>query len=451
MRGRSTVRPSCEPLEERLTPAVFNIADHDVAALIAAIKTANANGEDDTINLAPGSRYILTAADSDSGAGLPGITADGGKALLINGNGSAIERAPGAPPFRIFDVRGGNLTLDRVIIANGYVNVIASGILVQFGGSLLLSNSAVVNSTASQGGGIFVVSSTATIINSTISGNSAGRGGGITVVGSQVAILNSTVARNSATLAGGGILLTSTSTLTVESTIIGDNAAPDGADLFLSSGTVNATRSLIESPQAGAINGTNVANIVGQDPRLGPLQDNGGPTPTHALLAGSPALDQGSNPLFLPFDQRGPGFARVKGAAPDIGAFEADPSTPGATPVLAPAASPGALPQPFFFLLPPKARKGKSHRGVREQQMILANSFAGPLRGRTLLSLNGLAGLQLLGASLPLFQAVPLGGNQLLIDFGPDGLPAGAAISLVLTFGKPDNGVLFVPRLTSLG
>jgi hypothetical protein len=407
-RRRNTVRPHCEPLEERLTPAVFNIADHDVAALIAAITTANADGEADTINLAPGSRYVLTVPDGGAGAGpdgLPPVRADGGKALLINGNGSAIARAPGAPPFRIVEVFGGNLTLDRVTIANGNTNVNSGGgILVNVDGSLLLSNSAVVNNNTAanhEGGGIFVEGlSSATIINSTISGNSADSGGGIDLAGGQVAILNSTVARNSATRNGGGILLFNTPTLTVESTIIGDNAAPDGADLFRFAGTVNATRSLIESPQAGAINGTNVANIVGQDPRLGPLQDNGGPTPTHALLAGSPALDQGSNPLFLTFDQRGPGFARVQGAAPDLGAFEADPAPPAVSPDPAPsgapAASPGALPQPFFFLLPPKVRKGKSHRGVREQQMILANGPGGPLRGRSLLSLDGLTGLQLL-------------------------------------------------------
>jgi len=63
-------------------------------------------------------------------------------------------------------------------------------------------------------------------------------------------------------------------------------------------------------------------NILGQDPLLGPLQNNGGPTKTHALLPGSPAIDHGSNPAGLTFDQRGPGFARSTGAGVDIGAFE---------------------------------------------------------------------------------------------------------------------------------
>jgi hypothetical protein len=60
------------------------------------------------------------------------------------------------------------------------------------------------------------------------------------------------------------------------------------------------------------------------DPRLGPLADNGGPTPTHALYIGSPASDAG-DPSFAPppdTDQRGEGFPRVIAGRLDIGAFE---------------------------------------------------------------------------------------------------------------------------------
>jgi hypothetical protein len=55
---------------------------------------------------------------------------------------------------------------------------------------------------------------------------------------------------------------------------------------------------------------------------LGPLQDNGGPTPTHALLAGSPAIDNGNDTAALDFDQRGIGFPRIAGGGADIGALE---------------------------------------------------------------------------------------------------------------------------------
>jgi hypothetical protein len=76
----------------------------------------------------------------------------------------------------------------------------------------------------------------------------------------------------------------------------------------------------------GLTNGVN-GNLVGSadmpiDPLLGPLQDNGGPTLTHALLAGSPAIDAGNNAYATDFDQRGPGFPRIVNGIIDIGAFE---------------------------------------------------------------------------------------------------------------------------------
>jgi hypothetical protein len=55
------------------------------------------------------------------------------------------------------------------------------------------------------------------------------------------------------------------------------------------------------------------------------LRRNGGPTATHALLPGSPAINAGNNARNLSVDQRGAGFARVLGSAADIGAYEVDP------------------------------------------------------------------------------------------------------------------------------
>lgn len=63
-------------------------------------------------------------------------------------------------------------------------------------------------------------------------------------------------------------------------------------------------------------------DTVTADPRLAPLAANGGRTQTHTLLDGSPAIDRGNNESGLPFDQRGVGFPRVKGARADIGAVE---------------------------------------------------------------------------------------------------------------------------------
>jgi hypothetical protein len=77
---------------------------------------------------------------------------------------------------------------------------------------------------------------------------------------------------------------------------------------------------------------------------LGPLANNGGPTLTHALLAGSPAIDTGSNPLALSFDQRGSGFARTAGAQTDIGAFEVQGAGPPPPPPPPPTGIPGNIP-----------------------------------------------------------------------------------------------------------
>ena len=80
--------------------------------------------------------------------------------------------------------------------------------------------------------------------------------------------------------------------------------------------------------------------LTGVDPMLGPLQNNGGPTETHALLPGSPAINHGPVPVpAFPtneFDQRGPGFDRVVEGVVDIGAFEvqAPPAPPTPEPVV---------------------------------------------------------------------------------------------------------------------
>ena len=91
----------------------------------------------------------------------------------------------------------------------------------------------------------------------------------------------------------------------------------------------NATDTLLQyadQQSVGITNGVD-GDIVGVDPKLGPLQDNGGPTPTMALLPGSPAIDAGANPLGLTSDQRGYS-PRVVGAAADIGAYELGANAP---------------------------------------------------------------------------------------------------------------------------
>src|SRR5207247_1205120 len=96
---------------------------------------------------------------------------------------------------------------------------------------------------------------------------------------------------------------------------------------------------------SGLLNGP--GDQINTDPMLGPLQDNGGPTFTHALLPGSPAIDAG-DPKFTPppyYDQRGPVFWRVRNGRIDSGSFEVQQgTTPSPTPTPTASPTPTATP-----------------------------------------------------------------------------------------------------------
>jgi hypothetical protein len=189
------------------------------------------------------------------------------------------------------------------------------------------------------GGGISSngTGATLTISNSTISGNSVlttdkgpGRGGGIGNSGS-LQIANSTISGNSAT--DGGAICNDAAPLEIANSIL--NAGDLGENIFNDGGTITSLGYNLSSDNGGGyLNGP--GDQINTDPILGPLQDNGGPTFTHALLPGSPAIDTG-DPNFTPppfFDQRGPGFDRVVNGRIDKGSFElqAGPTpTPTAT------------------------------------------------------------------------------------------------------------------------
>jgi hypothetical protein len=163
--------------------------------------------------------------------------------------------------------------------------------------------------------------------NSTISGNYTFSNGVIGGVYARVAasVENSTIVGNmsvGANAAGLFIGLAATfGSAFVASTIISGNTAGGNAVDF---GTPSGKTVLGGSNLIGAVQpGTNApADTISADPKLGPLRANGGPTLTHALLPGSPAIDKGSNPAHLPFDQRG--VPRTEGSMTDIGAFESD-------------------------------------------------------------------------------------------------------------------------------
>ncbi len=181
------------------------------------------------------------------------------------------------------------------------------------------------NSATNYGGGMEnSYSSNPTLTNVTFSGNSAIFGGGMyNYSGSSPLLTNVTFSANSASEFGSGMYNDVSSSPTLTNTIVANSSG--GGDC---EGSVSGTSSsnLIEDPTnaCGLTNGVN-GNLIGQDPRLDPLADNGGATLTHALQPGSPALDAGANASCPTTDQRG--LPRPQGPNCDIGAVEGVPTT----------------------------------------------------------------------------------------------------------------------------
>lgn len=224
----------------------------------------------------------------------------------------------------------GSVTVSNSTISGNFGGYFGGGIDTYYA-KTTVSNSTVSGNVAYYGGGLnnFVYSS-ATVSNSTISGNLSLLGGGVLNFYSDAQVKNSTVTNNTAYYGGSGLLnLYGTSKVT--STIVAKNYAND--DILGSDFTTGGNNLIGNGDGAkGFVNGKN-GDKVGTaakpiDPKLGPLQNNGGPTFTHALLTGSPAIDMGSNPDALKFDQRGSGFNReVPAGKTDIGAFEVQGGT----------------------------------------------------------------------------------------------------------------------------
>jgi len=231
---------------------------------------------------------------------------------------------------------------DNSANAPGELNSHGGGI---YSSGIILSRSTVTGNSAAKGGAIFSIG-LVDIEDSELSGNHAFYGGALLSVGRPglpVTVRNSTISGNDAQLFGGAIYADEIGLYNC--TIAHNTVAsppPSGAGLFVamsilqSSIVANNTSQdgLVEEDikAIGAITGGNNLIMVSSgplpvgtisvDPKLGPLQDNGGPTRTHALLPGSPAIGRGDNPLKLNTDQRGAPFGRVDGSGADIGAFE---------------------------------------------------------------------------------------------------------------------------------
>ena len=175
-----------ETLEDRTVLSTFAIANGDVAGLIAAIHAADTNNHNNTIALAAGGNYDLSAVNNttDGPTGLP-VVNTGGHSLVIQGNGATIARSSdsGTPAFRLLDVAAGAvLEIDNLTLSNGLEpGPAAEGGGIYSQGSLKLAN-AVIEGNAAQGSN--GANGTAANVNGG-SGGSA-QGGGIYQTGGSV-------------------------------------------------------------------------------------------------------------------------------------------------------------------------------------------------------------------------------------------------------------------------
>ncbi|MBL8818573.1 MAG: hypothetical protein JNL58_21270 [Planctomyces sp.] len=367
-----SVRLCAEPLEIRTLLTQFhvtNLNDSGAGSLREAIALANANSVPDEIYFDITGTILLTSGQLSITDSLT-IVGPGPDQLTVSGNNQA---------FRVFlvdnasdslidvvinglTIRDGgngtaaidgagvrsseNLSMNRVVVAGNNAGSQGGGGIQIFGGSIVLQNSTVSDNRANQGGGVELFGSQHTIINSTISGNQAnGHGGGLLAILGPTMVRNSTITGNrcDADGVGGGVnggAAGNAGLLTLHNTIVAGNFQGTGTTPFDAAHLTSASSyNLIAfaGPDVGVTNGIN-GNIVGVN-GVGlreintildtSLVNNGGGILTHSLIAGSPAINAGSNAqaqnasgAALTSDQRGFPAPRISGATVDMGAIE---------------------------------------------------------------------------------------------------------------------------------
>ena len=343
----------------------YALATVNSTYIVDRLTDGNPTGGGEGTGLSGDLRYAIAHAQTDDhitfsvtgtinlGGILPSLTHN----ISIDGPGANLLVVHGAGGS-VFGI-GSNTTIviSGLTITGGVGN--GGGILNA--GTLTLDNCAISGNLAGDptngggtGAGIWnYIDAKLTLNNSTISGNSAignlsysaSRGGGIANYGI-LTLNNSTVSGNSATQGFGGGISNSlnTSTLTLNNSTVSDNSATGGGGGIDNRGSFNAVNTIvagndISSPSPDLLgrltsSGHNLignttggsgfrpdlGDLLNVNPLLGFLQNNGGPTETHGLLPGSPAIDAGDNAICPSTDQRG--VARSQGGQCDIGAYE---------------------------------------------------------------------------------------------------------------------------------
>lgn len=260
------------------------------------------------------------------------------------GNGGGITNTSGAVLFITNCTISGN----SAGLNGGGVN--NAGPLATISGSTINDNMAMgVNELEGWGLGAGVYNSNSlTIINTTLSNNNSTRAGGAVGNHGSLQIRHTTLSGNGA-IEGSSIANYSGASVQIGHTVL-KVVSGISSGIYNNSGTVTSNGyNLCSDNGSGLLTGP--GDQVNTEPMLGPLQNNGGPTFTHELLTGSPAIDTG-NPSFTPppaTDQRL--FPRVFNGRIDIGSFEVQTAPPKPTPTATPP--PTAAPTATVPATPP--------------------------------------------------------------------------------------------------
>ncbi|MCB1766429.1 MAG: DUF4214 domain-containing protein [Candidatus Competibacteraceae bacterium] len=334
------------PVAQAATFTVTNLDDSGPGSLRQAVLDANAATGSHTIEFQPGltGTITLTSGEIAISSRLT-INGPGSDILAVSGNGQSVvfSSSSASATLRGLTIRdsgssivnSGILTISQCVLLNNYHYhcCLAVGGGIKNEGILTLSESTVAGNGGS--GGAISNSGTLTVRNSTISGNlSRGDGGGIfnDRYAKTLTVINSTLTGNAAVGSGGGIYNGYSNVVNVGNSLVAGNIASTGNEVFngAESGFTSQGHNLFgENGVNGLVNATRAeTDLVLAGPittAIGDLLDNGGPTPTHALAAGSPAINAGDNTLIpadVTTDQRGAGFPRIVGGTVDIGAVE---------------------------------------------------------------------------------------------------------------------------------
>jgi hypothetical protein len=325
-----------------------------------------------TINDNSVEQSMTTSSNSDGGGGIysnsgdvaiTASTVDDNTATIDAGNGSdgggGVYSAGGAVTLSADSIDDNTFELDSSTGGvNGGGGVYSEGGAIDVSLSSISDNTAEVTSSGDENGGgaVYDDGGGGTYANSTLSENSTtvtgssgtDNGGGAIIAFTRSTASDLTIADNDINEPGGAIQ--SQGNFELKNTILAANSASP-ADNCHGAGTFTSAGFNLEDGNSCSLNAT--GDHVNTNPQLGPVQNNGGPTPTQALLAGSPAVDAGSctdvNGVTVPIDQRGVARPQPTGGLCDIGAFELvegssnpPPPSPPAAPV-APATTPGTL------------------------------------------------------------------------------------------------------------